>query len=92
MKILITGGAGYLGSVLTERLLSIGHEVTVLDKLIFNQISLLPQVTNPKFNFVYGDVRNVKLLEKLCDENEVIIRPRTSCHIRCLQRTGQAVV
>jgi nucleoside-diphosphate-sugar epimerase len=73
MKILITGGAGYLGSVLTERLLSIGHEVTVLDKLIFNQISLLPQVTNPKFNFVYGDVRNVKLLEKLCDENEVII-------------------
>jgi len=73
MKILITGGAGYLGSVLTERLLSKGHKVTVLDKLIFNQISLLPQVTNKNFNFVYGDVRNVKLLEKLCDENEVII-------------------
>ena len=38
MKILITGGAGYLGSVITDNFLSLGHEVTVLDNLSFNQI------------------------------------------------------
>lgn len=73
MKILITGGAGYLGSVITQRLLDEGHQVTVLDKLIFKQVSLLTHCSNPNFNFIHGDVRNVALLERLCDENDVII-------------------
>ena len=73
MKILITGGAGYLGSVIVERLLNVGYEVTVLDKLLFNQTSLLQYTSYPKFKFIYGDVRNENLLEKLCKESDVII-------------------
>jgi len=73
MKVLITGGAGYLGSVITETLLDSGYYVTCLDKLIFNQVSLLPYTSNPNFKFVYGDVRNEELLERLCNEADVII-------------------
>ena len=73
MKILITGGAGYLGSVITGKMLSEGHEVIVLDKLIFNQVSLLSYTSNPKFKFIHGDVRNETLLERLCNECDVII-------------------
>lgn len=73
MKVLITGGAGYLGSVITGKLLNNGYEVTVLDKLIFNQVSLLSYTSNPNFTFIHGDVRNEVLLEKLCNESDVII-------------------
>ena len=73
MKILITGGAGYLGSVIVDKMLNAGHEVVVLDKLLFNQTSLLQYISNSNFKFVYGDVRNESLLEKLCKEADVII-------------------
>jgi nucleoside-diphosphate-sugar epimerase len=73
MKILITGGAGYLGSVITGKMLVSGHQVTVLDKLIFNQVSLLSYTSNPNFKFIHGDVRNEVLLRKLCEDADVII-------------------
>ena len=73
MKILITGGAGYLGSVITGKMLVSGHQVTVLDKLIFNQVSLLSYTSNPNFRFVHGDVRNEVLLKRLCEDADVII-------------------
>lgn len=73
MKILVTGGAGYLGSVLVNKLLEQNYEVIVLDKLLFNQTSLLQYTSNPKFKFIYGDIRNESLLEKLCNEVDVII-------------------
>jgi nucleoside-diphosphate-sugar epimerase len=73
MKILITGGAGYLGSVITGKMLASGHQVTVLDKLIFNQVSLLSYTSNPNFKFIHGDVRNEVLLKKLCEDADVII-------------------
>jgi nucleoside-diphosphate-sugar epimerase len=73
MKILITGGAGYLGSVITGHMLKEGYKVIVLDKLIFNQTSLLQYTSNNNFKFIHGDVRNEKLLEKLCNEVDVII-------------------
>ncbi len=73
MKILITGGAGYLGSVIVDKMLKADYEVIVLDKLLFNQTSLLQYTSNPKFKFIYGDVRNEKLLEQLCKEVDVII-------------------
>jgi nucleoside-diphosphate-sugar epimerase len=73
MKILVTGGAGYLGSVIVGRLLQQGYSVIVLDKLLFNQTSLLQYTSYSEFKFIYGDVRNKKLLEKLCNEVDVII-------------------
>lgn len=73
MKILITGGAGYLGSVITGTMLKQGYYVTVFDKLLFNQTSLLQYSSNPNFKFIYGDVRNLIELERLCDEHDVII-------------------
>lgn len=50
-KVLITGGAGYIGSVLAPILFQKGYEVCVIDNLMFNQISLLPCFYNKKFYF-----------------------------------------
>lgn len=57
MRILITGGAGYFGTVLTSRLLAAGHEVTVFDDLRHGGAALLPFFEQPSFRFVRGDVR-----------------------------------
>jgi nucleoside-diphosphate-sugar epimerase len=73
MKVLITGGAGYLGSVLTERLLNSGYSVTILDNLMYNQTSLIHYSHNKNFDFIYGDVRNHKLLEELVPSFDVVI-------------------
>ena len=72
-KVLITGGAGYLGSVLTEVLLGKGYSVTVLDNLIYKQISVAPFSYHPNFNFILGDVTNENLLKELVEKNDVII-------------------
>ena len=73
MKVLITGGAGYLGSTLTRHLLEAGYTVTVLDNLMYDQLSLLHLFNNPKFQFELGDVRDKKLLQELVGLNDVII-------------------
>ena len=72
-KILITGGAGYIGSVLTGRLLSAGYSVTVLDSLMFKQRSLLGYCREPKFDFVFGDSRDERVLSKLVPKHDAII-------------------
>jgi nucleoside-diphosphate-sugar epimerase len=73
MKVLITGGAGYLGSNLTRHLLEAGYTVTVLDNLMYDQVTLLHLFGNPKFQFELGDVRDKKLLQELVELNDVII-------------------
>jgi nucleoside-diphosphate-sugar epimerase len=72
-RILITGGAGYIGSELTEHLLNDGHKVTCLDSLMYDCTSLLRYTVNPNFNFEKGDVRNVNLLKKHVEQSDVII-------------------
>jgi nucleoside-diphosphate-sugar epimerase len=75
MNILITGGAGYLGSVLIERLFNNGGvtKLTVYDNLMYNQTSLIHYSWRKNFEFVYGDVRDQEKLSKYVDEADVII-------------------
>lgn len=72
MKILITGGAGYLGSVFTRNLLK-NHEVIVYDNLMYNQTSLVDLSNNPNFTFHYGDVREWSKLKYLVEQVDVVI-------------------
>ena len=72
-KVLITGGAGYLGSVLAEVLLDKGYNVTVFDNLMYKQTSLLHLCNNKHFNFIKGDVTNKKDLLPLIVNNDVVI-------------------
>ena len=73
MKVLITGGAGYLGSTLAEYLLDNGYEVTVFDNLLYKQLSILHLFKRPDFKFIKGDVRNTKQLQLLVEGHDVII-------------------
>ena len=73
MKVLITGGAGYLGSVLTEVLLQQNYKVTVLDNLMYKQLSLVNSCHNSNFSFILGDVRDSGLLKNLVSTHDVII-------------------
>ncbi|HBA07514.1 MAG TPA: hypothetical protein DC452_10690 [Roseburia sp.] len=72
-KVLVTGGAGYLGSVLVPLLLAKGHEVTVLDSFYFNQSTLLDSCLNSNFKVIRGDARNEKLLGEVMEGQDYII-------------------
>jgi nucleoside-diphosphate-sugar epimerase len=73
MKILITGGAGYIGSVLTPTLLASGHEVTVLDNFRFRQNSLLDCCHYPGLSLVRGDCRDETLMKRCVARSDLIV-------------------
>jgi len=73
MKVLVTGGAGYLGSILVPTLLNEGYEVEVVDNFMFQQSSLMDVCFNKNFNVVRGDVRDEKLMKKLIKDKDIII-------------------
>lgn len=72
-KVLITGGAGYIGCVLTEHLLNLGYQVTVLDNLYYNQRTLFNFCADKSFDFIFGDARDEELLQKILPGFDVII-------------------
>jgi nucleoside-diphosphate-sugar epimerase len=73
MHVLITGGSGYLGSIMSERMLAEGYDVTVVDSLRFQQNSLFHLCANPNFEFVNGDVRDEGLMSRLVSKADVIV-------------------
>ena len=72
-SVLVTGGAGYIGSILCERLLSAGHRVVAIDNLTYGQHSLFHLCADPHLEFVNGDVRNENLMRQLVPKADVII-------------------
>jgi nucleoside-diphosphate-sugar epimerase len=73
LHVLVTGGAGYLGSVLCERLLDAGYRVTAVDNIMYQQRSLFHLCANPDFDFVLGDARDNKLMRPLVKEADLLI-------------------
>jgi nucleoside-diphosphate-sugar epimerase len=73
LRVLVTGGAGYLGSVLCEQLLASGYWVTTVDDMMYQQRSLLHLCANRQFDFVSGDARDKELMRRLVREADVLI-------------------
>ena len=73
-KILVTGGAGYLGSTMVPELLKKGYKVTVIDNFMFKQNSLANVCSNPNFEIIRGDIRDKKIM-KGCMKNADVIIP-----------------
>jgi nucleoside-diphosphate-sugar epimerase len=72
MKILVTGGAGYIGSKLISTLLNLGHKVIVLDNLMYGQVSLGHLISHPSLEFYHGDIRDTHLMSKLIRRADAI--------------------
>jgi nucleoside-diphosphate-sugar epimerase len=72
-SVLVTGGAGYIGSVLTRALLDEGYKVTVLDRFMWGQSSLLDCCAHPGFSVIKGDVRDEATLKKALSGQEFVI-------------------
>ena len=75
MKLLITGGAGYVGSALVPKLLKIGHEITVLDLMIYGENVL---EDHPRLKKIKGDIRQIDLLEKIIPSHDIVL------HLACI--------
>ncbi|MCB2219427.1 MAG: NAD(P)-dependent oxidoreductase [Bacteroidetes bacterium] len=73
MKVLVTGGAGYIGSVLVRQLLNLDHQVRVLDLLNFGGESIVELMNDPNFEFIKGDVRNPDDQEKTLEGMDAVV-------------------
>ena len=72
-NILVTGGAGYLGSTMVPDLLAAGHKVTVLDNFMFKQSSLNHVCHNPNFSVVKGDIRLESVMAPMMKKSDIVI-------------------
>ena len=72
-KILITGGAGYIGSILAPLLIKENYQVTVLDNLLFKQMTLLDYCSYKNFKFIKGDICDYSLVNKILPEFDIVI-------------------
>jgi nucleoside-diphosphate-sugar epimerase len=75
LKVLITGGAGYVGAQLVPTLLSKGYTVSVLDLMIYGE-EVLQKHQN--LEIIKGDIRNINLLEMIIPDHDVVI------HLACI--------
>ena len=72
-NILVTGGAGYIGSTLVPDLLSKKHQVTVIDNFMYDQTSLATSIRDRNLEIIFGDVRDESLMKKLISKADIII-------------------
>ncbi len=73
MRILLTGGAGYIGSKLVPKLLSQDYEVTVLDSLLFGDQSLSSFSSHPGFKLIQGDIRDKNIIYQVLDKIDAVV-------------------
>ena len=73
MKILVTGGAGYLGSVIIPKLIQDGHSVVVIDNLKYGQRSLLSLASIYDFDFIQADAREERILKDQLKKVDAIV-------------------
>ena len=73
MKVLVTGGAGYVGSVLVPQLLERDYQVRVLDNLTYGGLGLVPHCLDPHFEFIKGDIRDPAAVRTAAWDADVII-------------------
>ena len=73
LRVLVTGAAGYIGSVLVEQLLAEGHRVIALDDLRYGDHALFHLCADPAFEFVCGDARDERLLRRLVAQADVLV-------------------
>lgn len=72
-RILVTGGAGYLGSIMVPELLAAGHRVTVLDNFMYRQNGLAQVCHLPGFEVVNGDIRSEETMARLLKSADIVI-------------------
>ncbi|MBN1972692.1 MAG: GDP-mannose 4,6-dehydratase [Sedimentisphaerales bacterium] len=85
MRVLITGGAGFIGSHLTGKLLAEGHKVAVIDNLSTGSLANIAGFrSNPNFAFIEGDIRNFELMEPLSEQCDVIYHLAAAVGVRLI--------
>jgi len=85
MKVLITGGAGFIGSHLAERLIKDGEEVTVVDNLSTGSLENIKSLRNkPKFNFVEGNIHDTSLMEALIEPSDLVFHLAAAVGVRLI--------
>ncbi|MCY3915931.1 MAG: GDP-mannose 4,6-dehydratase [Chloroflexi bacterium] len=83
MRALITGGAGFVGSHLAERLLSSGYQVTVIDNLSTGQLrNIRCMMPNPNFSYAVEDIRNIHVIDRLVSECDIIFHLAAAVGVR----------
>ena len=85
MKILITGGAGFVGSHLADKLINEGHEITVIDDLSTGQYSNVEHLEGEKnFRLIIDTVLNEKLMEELIRETDRVFHMASAVGVRLI--------
>ena len=85
MKVLITGGAGFIGSHLAEKLLATGHEVIAIDDLSTGSLNNIEHIiNNPKFEFIYDNVRNAEMMHVLVEKCDIIYHLAAAVGVRLI--------
>ena len=90
MNILVTGGAGYIGSMVCRRLIHDGNAVTAYDSLLFGGKGLLGLWDVPSFHFIHGDIRDANKMHEACRNKNVVIHLAALVgELQCMQNTQE---